>query len=284
MNRRDSCVLCQAPAGSVPPGAGGYRVCAVCDLAWRFVEDSPDPGEDWEHHYYGDDRVRKLHESRISGLQSLARRITEVCPDRGRLLDVGTGLGIFMEVMAKSGWSVEGVEPSGIAAREARHRTRAPVHSGLLENLDLPESSYDAITSFDTLRHVSDPMAFLCRARRLLRPGGTLVIREVHRRVEMSREKIRGLRRRRVSPSQRAYEYRQCFSPKSLRFAFEKVGLIDLWVEPSPVFAEPEGTDSPVGSLFKRSLGWVSSSAYGLSGHRFVLGPNLLAFGKAPSI
>jgi SAM-dependent methyltransferase len=283
MDRTESCVLCLAPAGPAPPGAGGYRVCAECDLAWRMVEDSPDPGGDWERHYYADNKVRMLHEKRISGLQSIARRITQVCPSRGRLLDVGAGLGIFMETMAQSGWSVEGAEPSGIAAQEARRRTKAPVHLGLLENLDLPEASYDAITFFDALRTVPDPMAFLRQARRLLRPGGTLIIREVHRRVEMSRERMRGLRGQWVSPGRRAYEYRQCFSPKSLSFAFERIGLSETWVEPSPVFAEPDGTESLAGSLFKRSLGWASGSAYLLSGHRIVLGPNLLAFGRAPS-
>lgn len=255
----------------------------MCDIAWRAVEDSPDPGGDWERHYYADEKVRRLHEKRISGLQSIARRITRVCPSRGRLLDVGAGLGIFMEAMAKSGWSVEGAEPSGIAAQEARRRTGAPVHVGLLESLDLPMQSYDAITFFDALRTVPDPMAFLHRARKLLRPGGTLVIREVHRRVEMGRERIRALRGQRASPGRRAYEYRQCFSPRSLRFAFDRIGLIETWVEPSPVFAEPDGTDSLAGSLFKRSLGWASGSAYRLSGRRIVLGPNLLAFGRAPS-
>jgi hypothetical protein len=100
--------------------------------------------------------------------------------------------------------------------------------------------------------------------------------------VEVSRERIRSLRGQWASPSRRAYEYRQCFSPRSLLFAFEQVGLAGCWVEPSPVFAEPDGADSLAGSLVKRSLGWISGSVYLISGHHIILGPNLLAFGRAP--
>jgi 2-polyprenyl-3-methyl-5-hydroxy-6-metoxy-1,4-benzoquinol methylase len=284
MDRTDSCVLCQSPAGAAPPGAGGYRVCAVCDVAWRVVQDSQDPAADWEQHYYADDRVRELHEVRISGLESIAARITEVCPSRGRLLDVGAGIGIFMEAMAKAGWSVEGIEPSGIAAQAARTRTKAPVHLGILETANLREASYDAVTFFDALRTVPDPMLFLRQARRLLRPGGMLIIREVYWRAELMRERLQKLRRQVVSPGRTAMEYRQCFSPKSLLFAFDRVGLLGAWVEPSPVFAELYGANSSVGPLIKRSIGWLSSSAYHLSGRRLLLGPNLLAYGKAPSL
>jgi SAM-dependent methyltransferase len=188
-----------------------------------------------------------------------------------------------MEAAASLGWSVEGVEPSGIAVESARSRTHARLHLGLLETLDLPEAAYDAITFFDALRTVPDPMTFLRRARRLLRPGGMLVIREVHRRVHAGREWIWDLSGRQRTPGRRAFEYRQCFSPRSLLFAFEAIGLTGAWVEPSPVFAEPDGKASLSESALKRAMGFLGDSAYRVSGRRLVLGPNLLAFGRAPS-
>ena len=284
MDRIDSCVLCRAPARGTAPGIGGYRVCRVCDVAWRALEDPPDLAEGWDRHYYADSQVLEMHQRRISGLESIARRITGISPGRGRLLDVGAGIGIFMEAAARLGWSVEGVEPSVIAAQLARERTQAPVYQGLLENLEAPEAAYDAVLAFDTLRHVPDPMAFLLRARRLLRPGGILVIREVHRGLVTGRARIRSLLGKAAGPpGNRAYDYRQCFSPKSFLFAYQAVGLTGIWVEPSPVFAESDDKPSLSASLLKRSLGLVSRSAYRLSGRRIVLGPNLLAIGKAPS-
>jgi SAM-dependent methyltransferase len=248
------------------------------------VEDPQDPSGDWERHYYADEQIRALHEKRLSGLRALARRITEACPERGKLLDVGAGLGLFMQEMAALGWVVEGVEPSRIAAQAARERTGAIVHQGVLEALNLPEASYDAVAFFDALRTVPDPALFLRQSRRLLSPAGTLFIREVHRRAEMVREHMKRLRGQPISSGSAACEFRQCFTPKSLRYAFERAGLIDVQVEPSPVYAEPDGVNSLSFSLVKRSFGWVSGATYLLSGHCLVPGPNLLAFGSAPKI
>ena len=281
--RRRSCVICGTSPGPVSQDVADYRICKVCDVAWRVIEDPIDTTEDWDRRYYGDPAILEMHLRRVSALESIARRLTQVHPQRGRLLDVGAGLGIFMGAAAGLGWSVEGLEPSRTAWEAARLRTGSPVHLGLLEQVDLPSGAYDAVTSFDLLRTVSDPMMFLRRARALLRPGGILVIREVHRRAEAGREKIRSLiERRKFSPGRKAFEFRQCFSPRSLRFAFQAVGLTGSWVEPSPVFAEPDGGDNLTASLFKQSLGWVGESAFRLSGRRIVMGPSMLAFGRAP--
>ena len=281
--RRRSCILCGTSPGRLPQELAEYRICRVCDVAWRVIEDPVDAAEDWDRRYYGDPAVLELHMKRVSGLESIARRLTQVRPERGRLLDVGAGIGIFMGAAHRLGWSVEGLEPSRIAAEVARQRTGRPVHLGLLEQAELPNGSYDAITFFDALRTVSDPLMFLRRARALLRPGGLLVIREVHRRVEIGRERFRSLlERKKIPPGSKAFVYRQCFSPRSLKFAFQAAGLTESWVEPSPVFAEPDGSDNLAASAFKRSLGWFSESSYRLSGGRIVMGPNLLAFGRAP--
>jgi len=282
LDRDRRCVLCSAPAVAAASGVGGYRICRVCDVAWRAIENPTDAAGDWERHYYGDEGIRELHEKRVSGLTALARRITEISPSRGRLLDVGAGVGIFMEAMQRAGWSVEGVEPSRIAARSARERTGARVHEGLLEDLDLETSSFDALTFFDALRTVPDPLAFLRKARSLLRPGGVLIIREVHRKAERFREWAKAARRQRVSAGRSACEFRQCFSPRSLLFAFEQAGLTHAWVEPSPVYVEPDGVRSRWGTLVKQALGRASAAAYRISGRRVTLGPNLLAFGRAP--
>ena len=98
-----------------------------------------------------------------------------VGPADGRaLLDVGAYIGVFVEVAAAGGWRAEGVEPSAWAAAEARRRGLT-VHPGTLESAALLPESFDVITLWDVIEHLSDPAAELERARRLLRPGGWLV-------------------------------------------------------------------------------------------------------------
>jgi SAM-dependent methyltransferase len=178
---------------------------------------------------------------------------------------------------------VEGVEPSSIAARAARKLTGAAIHEGLFQQVDLPAGSFDAVTFFDALRTVPDPLAFLARARSVLKPGGILVVREVDRRAEVGQLWLRAaLGKVQPATGNSGFEYRQCFSPKSLRFAYREAGLVGTWIEPSPVFTEPDAGTSRMASLVKWSIGAVSGSVYRMTAGRLVLGPNLLAFGRAP--
>ena len=282
VKRREACVLCGAPADRAVAGPLGLRICRRCDVAWSQQDDPQDSAGEWERDYYGQDAILRLHEGRRRGMDAIADRLLAVCPRRGRLLDVGAGVGIFMKAAAARGWEVEGVEPSRTAAERARLLTGARVHGGLLEEMDLPRGSYDAVTVFDTLRHLPEPMRFLDRAVRLLRTGGFLLVREVHRDVVW---RLTGLRRRRGqlagTTNRAAFEYGQWFSPRSLLFALGSLGLGEAWVEPSPVFAERQSSGGPLAAGLKRAFETASRAVYGLSGRRVLISPNLLAFARA---
>lgn len=215
-------------------------------------------------------------------MKAIVARLSVIQPNRGRLLDVGTGVGILMSAAAEAGWIVEGVEPSETAAEKARKLTGAPVYQGVLEALRLPEEHYDAVTIIDTLRSVPDPLAFLLSARRLLRPGGVLLVREVYRKIRRYYMRVLGRSEGlKLEGTRRAYQPAQGFSPKSLLYALQAIGL-EGWVEPSPIFAEPESGGGLRASLPKRAVGLASIAFYKTSGHRIILSPNMLAFGRAP--
>ena len=91
------------------------------------------------------------------------------------LLDVGCALGVFVRVARERGWDARGVERSAYAAGEAAAHG-VPVVQGDFLSVPLPPASLAALTMFDMLEHVSDPRAYVRRARALLRPGGVLVI------------------------------------------------------------------------------------------------------------
>ena len=96
----------------------------------------------------------------------------------GRVLDVGCASGLFLNLAAGVGWAVEGVEPSETLYGNARTALAGVgrVHCGTLEQTDLPPGSFDAITVWDVLEHVVDPVGFLTRCKWLLTPNGRLCI------------------------------------------------------------------------------------------------------------
>lgn len=95
-----------------------------------------------------------------------------------RLLDVGCASGLFLEMMQRQqGWQVEGVELNEAAARATGERLGVPVFSGPFERASYPTAAFDAITLWDVLEHLHEPLASLRELRRILKPGGVLFLR-----------------------------------------------------------------------------------------------------------
>lgn len=93
------------------------------------------------------------------------------------LLDIGCGTGEFCCEASKLGWNPIGIELTEDAAALARARTGLPILSGNLTNEVLfPPASFDMITLWGVLEHVSDPEALLRACIRLLRPNGLILL------------------------------------------------------------------------------------------------------------
>jgi SAM-dependent methyltransferase len=109
---------------------------------------------------------------------SLRKRLAELETrlGKGRLLDVGCGLGHFVKYAADQGWDAAGLEPSAWAAREGRKRYGIVVHIGQLDEAPIEPGSLDVVHANHVVEHLLEPVAAMEAALRLLRPGGLLVI------------------------------------------------------------------------------------------------------------
>lgn len=93
----------------------------------------------------------------------------------GRVLDVGCGKGLLLAALRDAGWEVCGTELSEVSGRYARSRG-IPVHQVPVEDAPLEDGSFDVVTLFHVLEHLTDPKRSLARIRALLRPDGFLVV------------------------------------------------------------------------------------------------------------
>lgn len=93
----------------------------------------------------------------------------------GQLLDVGCGSGQALQNMAELGWRVKGVDfdPQAVAIAQKKG---LEVRVGNLTAQGYPSGSFDAITMSHVIEHVHDPLSLLRECRRILKPGGQLVI------------------------------------------------------------------------------------------------------------
>ena len=94
----------------------------------------------------------------------------------GRLLDVGCGPGKNLETFDNLGWEVFGVEMSEAAALQARKRFPSRIHWGTLEDAHFDDHTFDVIAFNHSLEHMFHPVETLVLAKKLLRPGGMIVI------------------------------------------------------------------------------------------------------------
>lgn len=110
-----------------------------------------------------------------------AQRLLSWCrnlPDNARIIDIGCGDGFHLELLKDFGnetWQVEGVDADERAVKMA-HQKGLTVHQGLLENLNLPSETYDLAILIQTIEHLAAPPQLLANVRKLLRPGGRVVI------------------------------------------------------------------------------------------------------------
>ncbi|MGA1995889.1 MAG: class I SAM-dependent methyltransferase [Bryobacteraceae bacterium] len=108
-------------------------------------------------------------------LGSVLRRLK--LDGRGRrLLDVGCAGGAFLVAAQRCGFETVGVEPSHWLASYARDQYRLDVRDGVLEPGLFPPRSFDVVTLWDVVEHLSNPHDTLALAASLLKPGGLLLV------------------------------------------------------------------------------------------------------------
>jgi 2-polyprenyl-3-methyl-5-hydroxy-6-metoxy-1,4-benzoquinol methylase len=153
--------------------------CARCGLVYA----SPRAGEEDISHSYEevvDDLYVEERRGRVLTFERNFRPLAALMSEtsKPRLLDVGCYVGIFLEIAAEHGWEAWGVEPSHWAAEEARRR-HLNVVNGTLSSAEFPPHSFDVVTLWDVIEHLTDPKGDLQHISRILKPGGLVCIHTI---------------------------------------------------------------------------------------------------------
>ena len=143
-----------------------------------------------------------------------------------RMLDLGCGAGQFSALAAASGAVVTGVDVAEVALARARAAYpqldfRLVPFSG---PLPLEDCSFDVIWASEVIEHVADTATWLSEARRVLAPGGTLLITTpAHGRLRLLAHGIE-----RYSEPQG--EHLHLYTARSLRSLLEEFGFAEASV------------------------------------------------------
>ncbi len=235
------CCLCGVagrPVYRLPPF--GVVRCPVCGLvfvsprltsaALRRLYDEPSY---FEGGVYGD-------RSRWSPAMVLQRtwtrgriaRLRRRIPPPARLLEIGSGYGLFLSAARDAGYRVRGVELSRAGVRAAGE-LGLDVFGGQLA--DAPDEPAEVICFWDTLEHVPDPLAFLEQVRSRMAPGGTIALSVPY--VSSVPARLLGRRWWTLKPEQHIWH----FTPRTLSLVAARAGLVITEVIRSPLCAANVG-------------------------------------------
>jgi SAM-dependent methyltransferase len=185
IKRIDPCLLCEFSTFEViyRKDKWQYLQCQKCGLVSIY----PKPSKigvlnNYETYLPTDIREIKKWEAMMRPVIETSVKIISARTkiSQGRLLDIGCGYGFFLNAMKQHHWEVTGIEISKDGRQYARHQYGIDVYSKPLETLSLPDGYFDAVTLFYVIEHIADPLTVLNEVKRILKPGGLVLIRWPH--------------------------------------------------------------------------------------------------------
>ncbi len=240
-------------------------------------EHPPYPGSEW------------VAEPRAKMFVSILDRLAQFRL-AARLLDVGCGGGHLLQAADQRGWHAVGTDLSYRVCAIARRERGCSLIQAESAAIPLRGGCVDAVTLVNVLDQVPDPLGALCEARRVLAPGGHLVIRVPN--AAFHRPWVRFLTA--LGPLVRWYGWDgqptlhlYAFTPGGLRRAVERARFRVLKIRNSALAAQ-EPSASPAGpgvALARRFGGLIAALAAGvgvLSRGRWLVGPSIELYATRP--
>lgn len=94
----------------------------------------------------------------------------------GRMIDIGCGAGRLLACAAERGWHACGADPSMQNLSESCP-DGVEIHPRLLHECRFPDGHFDVVHANEVMEHVDDVTPLVSEMRRVLRPGGLIVLR-----------------------------------------------------------------------------------------------------------
>lgn len=172
------------PACSGPGKDRKYRIdqydlfrCRSCRTEFLVQNDERDavPYTYWDSYkfeIYADEQVQADYEARY---RSVLDRVRAATSPVERVIDIGCGIGNFLDWVRTEGMTGTGVDVDDGAISACMERgLDAVLLDDLLERV--PAGSVDVVTLWDVVEHIHEPRAAVERLVPLLRPGGAMVL------------------------------------------------------------------------------------------------------------
>lgn len=221
-NNCNSCDSSQAQLLYKKKGYNSLKIfdiyqCLHCGLVYANVNQN-DIKNAYEHDYYQTvypDYESDKNINRLNNIQYL-KEIEKYFP-LGKMIEIGSAFGFFLETAVERGWDATGYETSHYASSIA-------IHNGIdVKNIEFLETSInfqsDVVCLLDTIEHLIDARAIIQKISQVLKPGGGLFFTTGN--IKSFYAKIMKQKWRLMVPPLHIYYY----SPESIRYLLKQHGF-----------------------------------------------------------
>lgn len=191
-------------------------------------------------------------------------------PNKGRILEIGMGWGIFLKVATDRSWKAFGIEASEQQVKFAREDLGIECAKGVFEDIQFKDDSFEAVFMDNVLEHTLDPMKICRKVNRILVKGGVFIIRVpnvdgFYSVVSRNYNKLYDSARKYKYKSERVrLQHLYEFSLKTLRLLAEKAGFEILKASTIQLDRYNDEADFGIRKLGKKIINSLGSSFPGL--------------------
>lgn len=170
MSSHTKCLICESTKLLPMKGYESNYLVSCADCSFVFAQKIPTEKELNDHYSTTYTREDYLSPITIKRYHEILNKL-ESYRQTGNLLDIGCGVGYFLEVAKERGWKVYGTEYTD----ESMNINKAKgfnMHQGKLNAANYAPEFFDVITSFEVIEHINNPIEEVNNISQILRKGG----------------------------------------------------------------------------------------------------------------
>ncbi|PHR49834.1 MAG: hypothetical protein COA32_01485 [Fluviicola sp.] len=212
----DTCLICNHRRLDPLKGYEKHHLVRCNSCSFVFSQAIPS-SEELEKCYQGYGRNDYLSPITIKRYHELLDKM-EPFRKTNKILDVGCGIGYFLEVAKERGWEIYGTEFTDKAV-DICERKGIKMQKGVLAVDNYKAEEFDVITSFEVIEHINNPIEELNHFYQLLRKGGL---------VYVTTPNFNSVLRYRLKENYNVIAYPEhlsYYTPKTIKKVFETTGF-----------------------------------------------------------
>ncbi len=182
---QQKCVACESTQNIPINLKSGYegRKCRNCNLVWavnalgtkQLYDSAYDKNSEWfvwQNYINAHQKVKSTQRASLNWSENYFLKKIKPFGSKN-LLEIGCSVGRFLFGCRDNGWQIHGLDISSKAIEMSKNLLPGGDYQiGTVEESKWPEESFEAITCWEVIEHVSDPFIFVSKVKELLVKNG----------------------------------------------------------------------------------------------------------------